>query len=109
MEPRLRCFYRHGWFRAMAVPTLFAIENALAGFDWEFSALILGLVILIAFGVGVTFKLRAQARSSDEPQKPAQSLVHYQKLLEQGLIDAQEYKRICVALGSQPKTPPAKS
>jgi hypothetical protein len=93
----------------MAVPSLILFADAGAGFDWEFSALILGLVVLIAMGVGVTLKLRAQARSGDEPKMPEHSLVHYQKLLEQGLIDAQEYRRICVALGRQPKTPPTKS
>lgn len=83
--------------------------QARAGFDWELLALITGLVVLIGIGVSVTLRLREQARSDDLPKMPEHSLAHYQDLLKRGLIDAQEFDRIRIALSQKPKTPPTKS
>lgn len=96
----------------MVVPTLPAVmlfAEARPSFDFEFMALIVGLFLLIAIGVVVTLKLRAQAKSVDSPVLPTQNLAHYQKLLDDGLIDAHEYRQIVATLGQQPRTPPAKS
>lgn len=63
------------------------------------------LLALIAVGAAIALKTRALARSDDEPP-PEHSLVYYQDLLDRGLLDPEEFKRIRAQFAAKPPARP---
>ena len=77
-----------------------------AAIDPELLAYSAGLFVLVGVGIWLAMKLRSTVRRDDAPEH---SLAHYQKLFDEGLLDAQEFERIRALIRKRPPSPPTTS
>jgi hypothetical protein len=95
----------------MAMPFLFAFQDPVepprrAWLNIELFLWGTLLMVLLAAGTIIAWKLRAWVVADEREPTPEHSLEHYQELLEQGLIDPAEFERIRARFGDPPAPPP---
>lgn len=80
------------------------------GFDWEL--LLLGAVLLAVIFAGFWVVLRVRGWQKDQEAEritPQQQLEHYRNLLEDGLLEPQEFEKLKTKLGAGPdRLPPSR-
>jgi hypothetical protein len=63
-------------------------------FDLELMGLVLGGVLLVAFGLYVALEIRGRFRDREESIPAAATLEEYRELRDRGLLDEAEFERV---------------
>jgi hypothetical protein len=79
--------------------------------EWELALPIGATLGAIALGFWVIYRVKRWREElvQDEPGAPKELLDHYQQMVDDGLLDPQEFAKIKAQMDKQPNTPPNES